>query len=300
VDADELRRRFNSLTVWRRGGERAPHKPLLVIYAIARLLRGETRMVEYAEVDRDLGNLLLEFGPPRQSVHPEYPFWRLQNDELWELSRAEGLSTRRGNTDAKKSELLAHYVQGGFTTEVQDELARNKSLAAAVVQDLLAANFPATLHQDILDAVGIDSSSRCETRYCSQPGVSGARAPGIRIQLRGLRLRRPARNDSRGLGGSAYQMASSRRAGQGVQRFGPMYDASQTLRPRRFTLSENMVVIVSENANGTKGFQEWVIAFHGQAIRPPQRPTYYPDTDAVQWHVREVFKGPGRYGTGRS
>jgi hypothetical protein len=46
-------------------------------------------------------------------------------------------------------------------------------------------------------------------------------------------------------------------------------------RPRALsTLSENMVVIVSENANanGTKGFQEWVIAFHGQAIHPPQRP----------------------------
>jgi putative restriction endonuclease len=61
MNADELRLRFNSLTVWRRGGERAPHKPLLVIYAIARLLRGKTRMVEYAEVDRDLGKLLLEF-----------------------------------------------------------------------------------------------------------------------------------------------------------------------------------------------------------------------------------------------
>jgi putative restriction endonuclease len=116
MNADELRLRFNSLTVWRRGGERAPHKPLLVIYAIARLLRGKTRMVEYAEVDRDLGKLLLEFGPPRQSVHPEYPFWRLQNDGVWKLSRAEALSTRRGNTDAKKSELLAHHVEGGFTT----------------------------------------------------------------------------------------------------------------------------------------------------------------------------------------
>jgi putative restriction endonuclease len=154
MDPAELRRRFNSLTVWKRGGERAPHKPLLVIYAIARLLRGEPRMIAYAEVDRDLGKLLVEFGPPRQSVHPEYPFWRLQNDGLWELSRTEGLTTRRGNTDAKKSELLAHHVEGGFPPEVHEELTRNRPLAAEIVQDLLNSNFPPTLHQDILDAVG--------------------------------------------------------------------------------------------------------------------------------------------------
>jgi putative restriction endonuclease len=48
MNPDEIRDRFNNLTVWRRGGERAPHKPLLALYAIARLLRGEPRMVEYA------------------------------------------------------------------------------------------------------------------------------------------------------------------------------------------------------------------------------------------------------------
>jgi putative restriction endonuclease len=55
-------------------------------------------MVEYAKVDADLGKLLVEFGPRRQSYHTEYPFWRLQNDGLWELTRTEGLTTRRGNT----------------------------------------------------------------------------------------------------------------------------------------------------------------------------------------------------------
>jgi putative restriction endonuclease len=43
--ADEIRGRFNAVTVWRRGGERAPHKPLLALYAITRLLRGEPRMI---------------------------------------------------------------------------------------------------------------------------------------------------------------------------------------------------------------------------------------------------------------
>ena len=114
MNSEELKERFNNLTLWKRGGERAPHKPLLALYAIGRALRGEPRMVEYAKVDADLGKLLVEFGPRRRSYHPEYPFWRLQNDGLWELTRTEGLTTRRGNTDAKKSELLEHNVEGAF------------------------------------------------------------------------------------------------------------------------------------------------------------------------------------------
>jgi putative restriction endonuclease len=103
VTPTEIKEKFDAITVWTRGGERAPHKPLLALYAIGRALRGEPRMVEYAQVDRDIGRLLVEFGPRRQSYHPEYPFWRLQNDRLWELNQTEGLSVRRGNTDAKKS-----------------------------------------------------------------------------------------------------------------------------------------------------------------------------------------------------
>ncbi|MGE5306496.1 MAG: hypothetical protein ACM3TN_24570 [Alphaproteobacteria bacterium] len=76
MNSDEIRDRFNSITVWKRGGERAPHKPLLALYAIGRVLRGEARMAPYADVDRDLGKLLMEFGPRRQSYLPEYPYVR--------------------------------------------------------------------------------------------------------------------------------------------------------------------------------------------------------------------------------
>jgi putative restriction endonuclease len=43
MNPDEIRERFNSITVWKRGGERAPHKPLLALYAIGRVLRGLSR-----------------------------------------------------------------------------------------------------------------------------------------------------------------------------------------------------------------------------------------------------------------
>jgi len=278
---DEIRDRFNVITVWKRGGERAPHKPLLALYAIGRVLRGEPRMVEYSQVDRDLGKLLIEFGPHRQSYHPEYPFWRLQNDDLWELDNAEGLATRRGNTDAKKSELLEHNVAGGFPPEVQQELSRNKRLAGEIVQDLLSANFPETIHQDILDAVGIDFSAGTRVLIARSPEFRERvlRAYEYSCAVCGFDVR---------LG--TIHVALEAAHIQWHQAGGPDEESNGlalcTMHHKLFdrgvfTLSDKLNVVVSESANGTKGFHEWVMAFHGQAIRPPQRPNYYPGQTAV-------------------
>jgi putative restriction endonuclease len=239
----------------------------------------------------------VEFGPPRQSVHPEYPFWRLQNDDLWELRRSKGLITRLGNTDAKKSELLAHHVEGGFPAEVHDELAENRTLAAEIVQDLLNANFPPTLHQDILDAVGIE--------FAADLRLVIARSPEFRERV----LR--AYEYSCAVCGFDVRLGTIHVALEAAhikwhQAGGPDEESNglalctlhhKLLDRGVFTLGSEMIVIVSEQANGTNGFQEWVMAFHGQPIRPPQRPNYYPAITAIRWHVREVFKGPDRYGT---
>lgn len=295
MSPDEIRERFNTLTQWKRGGERAPHKPLLALYAIGRLLRGEPRLVEYAQVDKDLGNLLTEFGPRRQSVHTEYPFWRLQNDRVWELKNAEGVEARRSNTDAKKTELLAHNVQGGFPEEIYQQLATNKRLASEIVQDLLFANFPETLHQDILDAVAIDLATgtrfvtprsadfrervlRAYEYSCAVCGFD-VRLGTVHVALEAAHIKwHQAGGPDEESNGLALCTMHHKLFDRGV-----------------FTLSDDMSIIVSESANGTKGFHEWVIAFHGKIIRRPQRPSYYPNENVVAWHVREVFQGPGRY-----
>ena len=53
----EILDRFSRITVWKRGGERAPHKPLLILYALARLQRGEPRLVSFEELDQGLEGL---------------------------------------------------------------------------------------------------------------------------------------------------------------------------------------------------------------------------------------------------
>src|SRR4051812_38724860 len=71
LDTAQVEKLFGGIRVWARGDERAPHKPLLLLYALGRLSRNEPRLIPYADVDRDLRSLLVQFGPHRKSQHPE-------------------------------------------------------------------------------------------------------------------------------------------------------------------------------------------------------------------------------------
>ena len=82
-------RRVTSLNQWRRGGERAPHEPLLLLYAIGGLQRTGSAGMAYADAEPDLKRLLEEFGPPRPP-HPQYPFHHLTSDGLWVVQTSSG------------------------------------------------------------------------------------------------------------------------------------------------------------------------------------------------------------------
>ena len=159
MNRTELERLFAGIAVWKRGDERAVNKPLLLLLALGRCAARRPREVLFSEVEPTLTRLLREFGPPRVSVHPEYPFWRLQADGLWELSNAERVTSRASNTDAKKSELLRYQVGGGFPISAHDLLARHPDLIVTLAQDLLDAHFPESYHYDIAEAVGLDLSA---------------------------------------------------------------------------------------------------------------------------------------------
>lgn len=163
-EAKDTESLFQSLAIWRRGAQRAPHKPLLLLYALRKCASGSDRLIPYREVDENLRKLLINFGPPRKSIHLEYPFWRLQNDGLWELDKTETLTLRKSNTDAKKSELIKYDVHGGFTKEIFELLSKNPKLVQNLAIQLLKVHFPSSMHQDILDSVGLEYSVERKNR----------------------------------------------------------------------------------------------------------------------------------------
>jgi len=295
VDRAQLRSLFENVNVWKRGSERAPHKPLLLLYALGKCSRGEPRPIPYSEVDQDLQRLLREFGPSRKSYHPEYPFWWLQNDGLWELSEIENLETRKGHTDLKKSELLRYNVTGGFPEPIYNLLCQDSQLVAEITQEVLDRSFPSSIHEDILDAVGIELNIQVVTRTRRAPDFRDEvmRAYECRCAVCGLDMRLGTSQ----LGVEAAHIKWHQAGGPDIVQNGL---ALCTLHHKMFdrgalTISQGLKILVSEHVHGTSGFEEWVLSFHGKELRVPQSPNYYPWARFLKWHFREVFRAPARY-----
>src|ERR1039458_7420095 len=148
-ERDRLGRAVTSLNQWRRGGERAPHKPLLLLYALGRLQRTGSSRMAFAEAEGDLRRLLEEFGPPR-STSPGYPFHHLTTDGLWVVGTPAGT----GSPGPNLGNLRAGAI-GELAADFAGALEHDPRLFGFVVRAILDSNFPATMHEDILDATGI-------------------------------------------------------------------------------------------------------------------------------------------------
>ena len=72
--AIEVLNAFENIRRAQRAGVYAPHKPLLILLALARVQRGEPRLVEFEAIDGLLKQLLTEFGPNGAAKSRHYPF----------------------------------------------------------------------------------------------------------------------------------------------------------------------------------------------------------------------------------
>jgi putative restriction endonuclease len=142
--------RVGSIRAWRRGGVRAPHKPLLLLYALGRLQGDRTNAaISFADAEGPLRDLLDEYGPPNPTS-PGYPFHHLTNDGLWVVNTEAGRGSPGPNLGALRSQGARGQLDAGFA----QALLADPSLLSRVARYLLDANFPPSLHNDIAAAVG--------------------------------------------------------------------------------------------------------------------------------------------------
>lgn len=293
LDRKEITRKFESLRVWQRGDQRAPHKPLLILYAIGRLLQDAQRLLPYSEVDEKLGILLREFGPKRQKYHTQHPFWRLQNDGVWEIPEAYQIS-QTPSGDVRKRDLDVYEASGGFTEDIARQMQDDHDLALRIAQGILDAHFPPSIHEDILQAVEIERplAGTGHVKRDSDFLESVLKAYEYRCAVCGFDVR--LRHQLVAL--EAAHVKWKQAGGPDTETNGlALCVLHQRLFDRgAFTLSDQLQVLVSDETNGSEGFQEWLMRFHGQQIKFPQRQSYYPDEEYVSWHVKEVFQGDFR------
>jgi putative restriction endonuclease len=293
MTADDVLRLFDDLAVWRQGDQRAPHKPLLVLYALGRWQRGLVE-VSFREAETDLTALLREFGPPRKSDHPEQPFWRLQNDGVWVVNAPAQLPLKTGDTIPRVGALRDPAVRAGFTPDVQAALAADPRLVTSIAEAILTEHFPESYHEDLLDAVGLTVGLGLSRRRKRDPAFRQRvlKAYEYRCAVCGFDVR---------LG--AVPIALDAAHIRWHQAGGPDAESNglalcvlhhKTFDLGAFTVAGG-VVLVSDLANGSMGFDELLMRHHGKPVRPPQRPEWRPDPGHLDWHGREVFRGEARH-----
>lgn len=285
--------KVGDINIWKRGDQRAPHKPLLILYLLGQYRAGHSRLISFSDVESPLRQLLIDFGPHRKVHHPELPFWHLYNDGIWDLVNIEIPSERIGSASVKRSLLIDQNAEGGLKQEFYDQL-KDPNIARQVVQVLLDENFPNSVHEDLLSAVGLDDEITTTRKK---------RDPQFREKiLRAYQYQCAICGYSGRIGDVlvAVEAAHIKWHQAGGPDTNPNGVALCSLHHKLFdrgmiTINNEYIVLVSELAHGPVTFDQMVMSFHGHRINLPERPTYQPEKTFIGWHVREVFHPPSRY-----
>ena len=300
-------RLVNDITIWKKGSQRAPHKPLLLLLMLGRSFHGEPRLIPFTEAETRFGELWRRFGPPTRGL-VQYPFQYLVNDGIWEMPRASELPSW-GTNHLRVTDLRKHDVEGGFTREVSELLESDPELALRAARLLLAGHFPISLHDEILEAVGL-------TYDLWLPGLPPVREPGKKQRI--VVYRRPRRLVFRKEVLEAYDercaicdfdlrindelLGLEAAHIQWHSHNGPdnVFNGLALCLLHHRALDRGAVgleakgtgyrVLVSSQVRGQPSSASLLSETSGQLIRPPRSRRHVPRSEYVDWHRAQVFR----------
>ncbi len=295
-DAGELLDAIGGIRPWKRGHERAPHKPLLLLLALGRVQRGEPREVRYEDLDAPLRGLLERFGPARTSYHPEYPFWYLQNDGLWRVSDASALPFKKGGGSPTKSTLLTEDARAGLPPRYDALLRQRPELIARAARLLLDEHFPTSYHDQLLADAGLNLDTERETVSRKKRDPRFPKRVLRAYEFRCAMCELDIQIDGRSVGLEAAHVWWHTHGGASSVSNGvalcPVHH--RTLDLGIWTLTDERTVVISRRLHGGPAVRNALGRFHGAPLRSPQAGEEAIALENVRWHRSEVFREPGR------
>ncbi|WP_405085018.1 phosphorothioated DNA-binding restriction endonuclease [Microbispora sp. NBC_01389] len=291
--------RVAGIKPWKRHGERAPHKPLLLLYALGRFQRDGGRPIPFSSAEAELGLLLKEFGPPRRTS-PGYPFHHLTNDDsLWLVETMHG----PGSPGAELGRLREAQAIGRLHPDLLRALTDDSGLVVRLARYLLDANFEPSLHPDICRLVGLELND--QVAAAEQASLSAARRnPAFRERVL-----------------VAYEYCCAFCAYEGwLDGTAAGLDAAHVrwwafdgpddldnglclcaIHHKLFDkgvlgLTPQRTIAVSRKfASRSPAAGQMVLSLAGRPLREPQRGLDPVDGGHIDWHIRQVFRGPARH-----
>ena len=264
-----------------------------MLYALARIQKRCDRLQPFSEIEPVLRKLLIEFGPSRRSYHPEYPYWKLQNDGIWQVTNAEDLKRRAGKSDPLRSELLRGSTEGGFTKELYKTLSTRPEVLVAVARDTLAAHFPSTLHALIANAVGIELEVTVRTsKRDSKFRDEVLTAWGHRCGFCGYDIKLGHAD----LGLDAANIRWVQYGGPDISANGIACCSIHHLAFDRgaIGIDADRRILISSLVHGGTFLDELFLNLQGQKLNRPALERALPRPEFLLWHQKQVFKGEAR------
>lgn len=292
---DEILRRFSGIRQWRAGEHRAPHKPLLLLLALGRLQAGRERLAPFIDIEEPLRHLLEQYGHPRGRQRPEYPFWRLSSDDgIWEIESEHPIEMTSAG-DPRLSSLREVSVRGGLTAEVAEALASDSGLFDRVVTELLTAQFPPSLHEDLCDAVGLRAAVPiAAARHRRDPDfrIEVLRAYDYRCAMCGY----DGKLDTVSVGLDAAHIRWWAYAGPDTieNALALCVLHHRALDRGVVGVTEDLRIAVSRRFHGGRRARELIVDLAGAPLSRPQPGLPTPAIDHIDWHRSEVFQGDER------
>lgn len=168
--ADELIRRLTHLKVNRAAGRPALYKPIVLLWAMGRALRGEPRLLPWPETEDALKTLLRKHGVRGERERPDYPIASLHRDGLWELRGAgEPVPTAHGDARLKRW-FAEHRPLGGLAKPAHEVLRTSTVTRLAVLDGLLGTFFDDLEPGPLLADTGLDDIDPSEPQAGSGSG----------------------------------------------------------------------------------------------------------------------------------
>jgi putative restriction endonuclease len=283
---------FRQIRSWAQGDKRAPHKPLLLLMALARLQRGEGQWLRFSEIEGPFRELLGQFGPEGSERNPHYPFWRLRSDGIWVIpEEAELVSSQTRSGDVRLAELRSIGARGSLRADLYEHLRARPEVANTLARQILEDGFPPSLHESILEAVGFpwtvgrrrrdprfrEEILRIYERRCAVCGYNGRLGTAdLAIEAAHIKWHAAGGPDEPGNG---LALCSFHHV---------------TLDRGALSLDHSLRILVSQHVNGHSRTEEFLRRFSGASLRRPQHGAPVPEERFLNWHRTEVFRGPAR------
>jgi predicted restriction endonuclease len=131
----EILKLFSSINCARLGDGYAPHKPILILLLLERILNGHINSFTFEELDHDLKKWLEKYGSNNASNTRNEPFWRLKNDGVWDITATSELSSQ--SSTPSPNQLVESNATGRFKPEIYTGLAGNPDLIAEIANMLV-------------------------------------------------------------------------------------------------------------------------------------------------------------------